>query len=129
MKRRTFFQSAALNGMAAAMAPLASCSNTLNLNQAAGERYRHLGESIKQPLSFTRIANIVSSTGAKVGTNTIINYMEYAREAWLINPIQNNAGKLVDKETVPKFNNRMGENTVTRDDALMNNYLHIIFEN
>jgi len=91
--------------------------------------FKKLAESIKQPLSFTRIANIVSSTGAKVGTNTIINYMEYAREAWLINPIQNNAGKLVDKETVPKFNNRMGENTVTRDDALMNNYLHIIFEN
>ncbi|MCF8227174.1 MAG: ATP-binding protein [Bacteroidales bacterium] len=65
--------------------------------------FKKLAESIKQPLSFTRIANIVSSTGAKVGTNTIINYMEYAREAWLINPIQNIAGKLVDKETVPKY--------------------------
>ncbi len=65
--------------------------------------FKKLAESIKQPLSFTRIANIVSSTGAKVGTNTIINYMEYARDAWLINPIQNIAGKLVDKETVPKY--------------------------
>ena len=65
--------------------------------------FKKLAESIKQPLSFTRIANIVSSAGAKVGTNTIINYMEYAREAWLINPIQNIAGKLVDKETVPKY--------------------------
>jgi predicted AAA+ superfamily ATPase len=65
--------------------------------------FKKLAESIKQPLSFTRIANIVSSTGAKVGTNTIINYMEYAREAWLINPVQNIAGKLVDKETVPKY--------------------------
>ena len=65
--------------------------------------FKKLAESIKQPLSFTRIANIVSSTGAKVGTNTVINYMEYARDAWLINPIQNIAGKLVDKETVPKY--------------------------
>jgi len=65
--------------------------------------FKKLAESIKQPLSFTRIANIVSSAGAKVGTNTIINYMEYARDAWLINPIQNIAGKLVDKETVPKY--------------------------
>ena len=65
--------------------------------------FKKLAESIKQPLSFTRIANIVSSTGAKVGTNTIINYMEYAKDAWLINPIQNIAGKLVDKETVPKY--------------------------
>jgi uncharacterized protein len=65
--------------------------------------FKKLAESIKQPLSFTRIANIVSSTGAKVGTNTIINYMEYAKDAWLINPIQNIVGKLVDKETVPKY--------------------------
>ena len=65
--------------------------------------FKKLAESIKQPLSFTRIANIVSSTGAKVGTNTVINYMEYARDAWLINPIQKIAGKLVDKETAPKY--------------------------
>jgi predicted AAA+ superfamily ATPase len=38
-------------------------------------------------LSFTRIANIVSSTGAKAGTNTIINYIEYAMNARLINSI------------------------------------------
>jgi len=65
--------------------------------------FKKLAESVKQPLSFTRIANIVSSTGAKVGTQTVINYMEYARDAWLINPVQNIAGKLVDKETSPKY--------------------------
>lgn len=65
--------------------------------------FKKLAESIKQPMSFTRIANIVSSTGAKVGTNTVINYMEYAKDAWLITPIQNIAGKLVDKETIPKY--------------------------
>ena len=65
--------------------------------------FKKLAESVKQPLSFNRIANIVSSTGAKVGTNTVINYMEYAKDAWLIHPIQNISGKLVDKETVPKY--------------------------
>lgn len=29
--------------------------------------------------------------------------MEYAKDAWLITPIQNIAGKLVDKETTPKY--------------------------
>ena len=65
--------------------------------------FKKLAESVKQPLSFTRIANIVSSTGAKVGTQTVINYMEYAKDAWLITPVQNIAGKLVDKETSPKY--------------------------
>jgi predicted AAA+ superfamily ATPase len=65
--------------------------------------FKKLAESVKQPLSFNRIANIVSSTGVKIGTQTIINYMEYAKNAWLIHPIQNIAGKLVDKETTPKY--------------------------
>jgi predicted AAA+ superfamily ATPase len=63
---------------------------------------KKLAESVKQPLSYTRMANIVSSTGAKVGTQTVINYVEYARDAWLINGVQNIAGKLVDKETAQK---------------------------
>jgi len=65
--------------------------------------FKKLAESTKQPLSFNRIANIVSSTGAKIGTQTVINYLEYAKDAWLINPIQNIAGKLVEKETAPKY--------------------------
>lgn len=65
--------------------------------------FKKLAESVKQPISYTRLANIVSSTGSKVGTNTIINYVEYAKDAWLITPIQNIASKLVDKETSPKY--------------------------
>jgi predicted AAA+ superfamily ATPase len=65
--------------------------------------FKKLAESVKQPMSFTRLANIVSSTGAKVGKNTIINYIDYAKDAWLITSIQNIAGKLVDKETNPKY--------------------------
>jgi predicted AAA+ superfamily ATPase len=65
--------------------------------------FKKLAESIKQPMSFTRIANIVSSTGAKVGTQTVINYIAYTKDAWLISSMQNIAGKLVDKETNPKY--------------------------
>lgn len=65
--------------------------------------FKKLAESVKQPMSFTRVANIVSSTGVRVGKTTIINYIEYAKDAWLISSIQNIAGKLVDKETNPKY--------------------------
>ena len=65
--------------------------------------YKKVAESIKQPVSFTRLANIVSSTGVKVAKTTVINYMEYAKEAWLVNTIQNIAGKIVEKETNPKY--------------------------
>jgi predicted AAA+ superfamily ATPase len=65
--------------------------------------FKKLAESVKQPMSFTRLANIVSSTGAKIGTNTVINYIDYAKDAWLINPIPNIASKIIDKETNPKY--------------------------
>jgi len=65
--------------------------------------FRKLAESIKQPVSFSRVTNIVSSAGAKVGKSTIINYIDYAKDAWLISSVQNIAGKLVDKETNPKY--------------------------
>ncbi|MEG0519364.1 MAG: ATP-binding protein [Bacteroidales bacterium] len=65
--------------------------------------FKKVAESVKQPISFNRIANIVSSTGAKVGTTTVINYMEYAKDAWLISSIHNIASKLADKESTPKY--------------------------
>ena len=65
--------------------------------------FKKLAESIKQPTSFTRMANIISSTGTKVGTNTVINYMEYAKDAWLITPVQNIAAKLVERESASKY--------------------------
>ncbi len=38
---------------------------------------RKLAESVKQPSSFNRLSNIVSSTGVKVTTDTVIDYLEF----------------------------------------------------
>jgi predicted AAA+ superfamily ATPase len=65
--------------------------------------FKKMAESVKSPISFNRLANIVASTGAKVATNTIINYIDYARDAWLITPVRNIADKLVEKESKPKY--------------------------
>ena len=65
--------------------------------------FKKLAESVKQPISYNRVANIVSSAGAKISVNTIINYIEYAKDARLIVPMQNIAGKIVEKETKPKY--------------------------
>lgn len=64
---------------------------------------RKLAESIKQPLSFTRAANIVASTGTKIGKSTVINYLSYATDAYLILPVTNIADNLVDKVSNPKY--------------------------
>lgn len=64
---------------------------------------RKLAESIKQPLSFNRAANIVASTGTKIGKSTVINYLSYAIEAYLILPVTNIADSIVDKVSNPKY--------------------------
>lgn len=65
--------------------------------------FKKLAESVMQPISFSRLTNIIASTGVKVGKVTVINYLEYAKDAWLLTPVQNIAGKLVEKETTPKY--------------------------
>jgi hypothetical protein len=65
--------------------------------------FKKLAESVMQPLSYTRAANIVVSTGTKVGKSTIINYIDYATEACLIFPIANIVDKLQDKVTNSKY--------------------------
>ena len=64
---------------------------------------RKLAESVKQPSSFSRLSNIVSSTGAKITTDTIIDYIEFLQATWLIFSLENYASKLVEKVSNRKY--------------------------
>ena len=66
-------------------------------------RIRNVAESVKQPLSYNRIASIVSSTGKKLSTDAAIDYIGYMTDTWLILPYENLYGKLQDKETNRKY--------------------------
>lgn len=65
--------------------------------------FRKMAESIKQPISFTRATNIVASTGTKIGKNTVINYLGYASDAYLLLTVPNIADSLTDRMTNPKY--------------------------
>lgn len=64
---------------------------------------RKLAESVKQPSSFSRLSNIVSSTGAKITTDTIIDYIEFLQATWLIFSLENYASKLAEKVSNRKY--------------------------
>ena len=64
---------------------------------------RKLAESVKQPTSFTRIASIASTVGKKISVDTVIDYMGYLQESWLILPFENIAAKLSNKESNKKY--------------------------
>ena len=64
---------------------------------------RKLAESVKQPLSYSRMASIVSGTGKKMSTDAAIDYIRYMDESWLLLPFENYVGKLQDKEMNRKY--------------------------
>lgn len=64
---------------------------------------RKLAESVKQPTSFNRLANVVSSSGKKISTDTVIDYLTYLKESWLIFPVENICAKLAEKEANKKY--------------------------
>ena len=64
---------------------------------------KKLAESVKQPSSYNRLANVVSSTGKKVSTDTVIDYVNYMCESWLLLPLENIIGKLTERNTQRKY--------------------------
>lgn len=65
--------------------------------------FKKLAESVKQPISFSRLTSLISSTGTKFSKSTAINYMEYSKDAFLIMPIQNMADNFTERETNMKY--------------------------
>jgi len=64
---------------------------------------KKLTETVTKPVSFTRLKNILSGIGINIGTQTVINYLDYTKDAWLILPLENYASKFVEKESVKKY--------------------------
>jgi predicted AAA+ superfamily ATPase len=64
---------------------------------------KKLAESVKQPTSYTRLANIVSSAGKKITSDTVIDYISYIKDSYLIFTIENYVAKMADKESNKKY--------------------------
>lgn len=64
---------------------------------------KKIAESVTKPLSFSRLTNTLKSTGMAIGKQTVINYVGYMTDSYLLFTLQNYAAKLVDKETSPKY--------------------------
>ena len=77
--------------------------NKIRNSDTASLMLKKMAESVMQPLSFTRIAGIVSATGNKVETRSVIDYVGFAQGSWLILPVKNYAAKLAQKESNKKY--------------------------
>ncbi|MGL4410983.1 MAG: ATP-binding protein [Bacteroidales bacterium] len=63
---------------------------------------RKLAESIMQPTSQSRLQNIVSSSGVKVSRSTIVEYIGYMKDAYLIFGVSNYTDNINERESSQK---------------------------
>ena len=64
---------------------------------------KKLAENIHDEVSFNRIKNIIQSTGTKIGTSTVLEYVSLLEESWLVFGVKNYLAKISDRETKKKY--------------------------
>jgi predicted AAA+ superfamily ATPase len=64
---------------------------------------KKLAENIHDEVSFNRIKNIIQSTGTKIGTSTVLEYISLLEESWLVFGVKNYLAKISDRETKKKY--------------------------
>jgi hypothetical protein len=64
---------------------------------------RKLAESVMQPVSYNRIAKLLSGAYGKISVPTISNYIRYAENARLLLRVRNVTSSFVEKESTCKY--------------------------
>lgn len=76
--------------------------NGVRNEEALRMTIRKLADSVKQPMAYNRISNLVCSTGVKTNAQSVINYVGFLKDSCLIFSLENYASKFVEKETMKK---------------------------
>ena len=63
---------------------------------------KRLADNVMQPTSYNRISNLVKGTGVSTSVASVIDYIHYSKEAFMLFSLENYASKFVEKETVKK---------------------------
>jgi predicted AAA+ superfamily ATPase len=64
---------------------------------------KKLAESVQSEITFNRMANIIKSTGVKIGVSTVVDYLACLESSYLIIPATNYFAKMSERETAKKY--------------------------
>ena len=76
--------------------------NGIRNEEALRMTVQRLAMSVKQPIAYNRIANLVKSTGVNTSATSVMDFVRCLREACLLFSLENYATKFVEKETIKK---------------------------
>lgn len=77
--------------------------NEIRNEQGIRLMMKKIAESVREPLSYTKLHNLLNSIGIKISKDTIIDYVSYAQDAYLLYRVENYYSKFVEKETTPRY--------------------------
>lgn len=72
-------------------------------HQALKLLVKKLAEDVNHETSYNRLKNVITSTGTKVGTATVIEFFGYLQSSYLINHISNFNNKFTERESKHKY--------------------------
>lgn len=64
---------------------------------------KKIADSVRQPISYNRLANILSTISGKVTVPTIVSYVGYCEDAWLLLRLRNISAATSEKESICKY--------------------------
>lgn len=103
--------------------------NNIRNSKVMGLLIKKLAESVKQPTSYNRLQNVIKSTGQSVTVNTVMDYLSFAVDSWLILPIENGYAKIGVRESVKKYyfidNGILNLFLVDSDTSLLENFVAV----
>ncbi|MCL2101134.1 MAG: DUF4143 domain-containing protein, partial [Fibromonadales bacterium] len=62
-----------------------------------------LAESIHDGVSFNRMKNVIQAAGTAIGASTVIEYVKYLEESFLVFGVKNYLAKMAEKESQKKY--------------------------
>ena len=99
--------------------------NDIRNDNALRILFKKIAESVMREVSYTNLYNALKTIGVDISKSSVINYIAYAKDAYLIFSIQNFAAKIIEKESNPKYyfmdNGILNLFLVNRDAALLEN--------
>ncbi|MCF6238963.1 MAG: ATP-binding protein [Candidatus Marinimicrobia bacterium] len=109
--------------------------NKIKNDKALHLLVKKMAESVNNETSATRIKNIIKAIGYPVGTATVLEYMRFLNDSYLLFPVLNYVNKFVARETIKKYyfvdNGLLSLFIHNQDSKLLENlvYLHLARSN
>ncbi|MBR2886993.1 MAG: ATP-binding protein [Bacteroidales bacterium] len=77
--------------------------NNIRNEQAIRILIKKIAESVMAETSYTKLFNILKTIGLSIGKESVINYVSYSEDAYLIFRIRNYFSKFAESESTPKY--------------------------